>query len=530
MNAEQPYRVLLIEDCTRGMSPTFSQFAYSGNPLIRMNLAANLFDAAHRLEKNAYSLILLSLRLPDCQGTETFARLRKLTADTPVAILLQHDEWHLEAEVRAAGARGVYSPGQVNVEEALTICRSLPEIPKSESVDNNNVNSEEPANAVAVPEKETPDEEDAAVPAVDAPATNTPYPADTADELIIPTDDGENPATADELTVNNLEDVRSLELDVSEAINEAVPPAAPEPENISEAPEENTGEPDSAEMTADSADTPQAETAPKPRTEAPAADAGLAETPAEEVAAEAVAEAGTPDAPLTAEALLIPTPEAERTAYREELVRLRMELKQHRAVRQELEGVSKALEERCRELEAGQAALIEAEHVAIEREKAARLAAEARLAEMTEQFNALREVENRSRRLSTELDEARADDSQNRQLTDENSRLRLELENTKEQLHEQRDVVEHSGQTIAYLRSKVNDLRQRAETAEGEFNKLTLRFKKLQKTYHKICGEKKNLERRTEELELENRTILQKTGTLKEMYEKAQCERLRNLL
>ena len=57
---------------------------------------------------------------------------------------------------------------------------------------------------------------------------------------------------------------------------------------------------------------------------------------------------------------------------------------------------------------------------------------------------------------------------------------------------------------------------------------MTGRFKKLQKTYHKVCGEKKNCEKRMEGLERENRTILQKTGELTALYEKAQCERLRS--
>ena len=482
------------------MSPTFSQFAYSGNPLVRMNLAANLYDTAHRLQKDRFTLVLLALRLPDSQGLDTFRRFREISSDTPVAVLLQHDEWYLEHDVREMGALAAYSPGQVNVDEVIGLCREYAR-PVEEKDENDAAPAEaaaepaEPAEAVKEIFAEASGREE---PAPEATLENS-LPAEADGELTVPLNDA--PAADDaEITINDLHDAEEWALEIT-----AAPETPDAPETVTES---TTPEPDAPETAT-------------PETPAPAADAALAPAQETEEAAEVTA---------TPEPLNLARPEAtdaaERAAARAEMVRLRKELKHHRAVRQELEGVSKALEERCRELEAGQAALIEAEHVAIEREKAARLAAEARLEEMTRQFGALQNVEQQRQALAADIKSARADDTRVSELEESNRKLRAELETVKERVHEQRDVVEHSEQAVSYLKTKVETYKQRAETAEGSLQKLEVRFKKLHKAYNKACVEKKNHEKTIGELEQENQKILQKSKELTAMYEKAQCEHL----
>jgi len=534
MNDEQQYRVLLIEDCTRGMSPTFSQFAYSGNARIRMNLAANLFDAAHRLENNTYSLILLSLRLPDCQGTETLKRLRKMTPGTPVAVLLQNDEWHLEEETKALGARGAFAPGQVNVEAALAICQSGENLPLPP----------EPAEIENIVEPATPSIVDSVAVTEDVPATVIPEDqplAEPDNSLIIPSDAPET--AADNLIINTLQDAENLEVEITpvestpvESTDESPESAAVENPQIPDEKAEVSPDVPTADTPEDSVHSPTA--APSATYDITGNDAtGESANSGEELPEIAnTASAEEPAAEVTATPVADNSPLAdgdtatELTTAKEEILRLRKELTHFRAVNHELEGVSRALEERCRELEAGQAALIEAEHVAIEREKAARLTAEARLASVTEQFNALQEVENKRQELDAALQDVREDDTRLKELENANAALRSELDSLREQLHEQRDAAEQNGQTVNYLRTKVADYKQRAETAEGELVKLTNRFKKLQKSYHKVCGEKKNYEKRIASMERETQDILQKSGQLSAMYEKSQCDRLREML
>lgn len=253
--AVEPRRILLIEDCTTGMSQTFSQLAFAGSSEIRLNLAANLVDAQRRLRTGDFSLILLSLFLPDSRGLETWQKFKAFCANIPIAVLLPHNEQHLADEARKNGAVAVFISGEVPIDEVIKLS-----------------------------------------------AANREFGDASRENIII--------ETTAEAEVVEIDDVDEL----------LITPA------------------DSPEIN---------------------------------------------DVPINEEK----SPSNET----DEIKKLHLALQEQRAIQHEMSGVNRALEERCRELEAGQAALIEAEHLAIEREKAARIAVETQSSQM---INTLRAKKN----------------------------------------------------------------------------------------------------------------------------------------
>ncbi|MDR0867693.1 MAG: hypothetical protein LBP75_04350 [Planctomycetota bacterium] len=496
---EKP-RILLIEDCSRGMSPTFSQLAFTRQFPACLNLAANLYDATNRLRNGGFSLVLLSLRLPDCQGVETLRRFQKTGANVPVVALLQDDEWHLEKEVRALGAAAVYSPGKVNGDEVLNHCGN----PCDPLIEVEAAPENEPASEVAIE-----DLDDTVSVEIDADTANTSEPPAPA-APVAPVAEKISPEkiTPERISAEKISaDAPIIPAERLAALTVEIP-ALTTNRNYS-APAKKSGEETAATVA-----------------EAPAIKEITVEKAAEEIAAPVVAAV----APVAAIAPTAATDETvEETTRREEIVRLRKEVFQYRAARQEMVGVNKALEERCRELEAGQAALIEAEHVAIERERAAREQAEQRAVALGEEK--VKEVAIYRRRV-TEVEEQAKEG-------------RKQLTALSEQQNQAAAALAQAQRDLAAARAKEQELsgyRQRADLFEkqnraletqlataiaekealagapvanpvaktdatAEYAALKDKFTKLERTYHQASAEKKNAEKSNATLSQENEKL-----------------------
>ncbi|GHS94431.1 hypothetical protein FACS1894139_03830 [Planctomycetales bacterium] len=509
---EKP-RILLIEDCSRGMSPTFSQLAFTRQFPACLNLAANLYDATNRLRNGGFSLVLLSLRLPDCQGVETLRRFQKTGANVPVVALLQDDEWHLEKEVRALGAAAVYSPGKVNGDEVLKHCGN----PCDPLIEVEAAPENEPASEVAIEDlgDAVSVEIDAAAPA----AAEEKIPEENLPEKNLPAENippEKISAAAPTIALDKLEaltvEIPALTLPAKKSDAETAATVASTPA-IKEITVEKTVEKIVAPVVAEPAVAPIAPIAP---IAAVAAAAPIAATAEETV---------------------------EEATRREEIVRLRKEVFQYRAARQEMVGVNKALEERCRELEAGQAALIEAEHVAIERERAAREQAEQRAVALGEEK--IKEVAIYRRRVGEVEEQAKEGRKQLAALSEQQNQAAAALAQAQRDLaaarakeqelsgyRQRADLFEKQNRALetqlaAAIAEKealaaapvapaepVAPVANKETAAPAEYVALKDKFTKLERTYHQASAEKKNAEKSNATLSQENEKLKNEIAAL----------------
>lgn len=354
--AEEAKRILLVENCQRGMSATFAQFVYGGGTGVRMNLVSSLREAGHRLREQSFGLILLSLHLPEGGGVEVLRRMREISGGVPVAVLLGNDEQHLADEVRALGAVATYGYGAVPVADAVDLvqAQSGTASPAWQMVQSPAIVGVTGSECAPVAAHEP--EESAQIPA-----------------------EPETAAEAVEFSVEDAIDEVEVALDNGQAL--------PEPAAAGLSAEAATAEVREVHV-------------------ADVLEYGLAPAPGDSAVAE---EMEQDPAIITQELPFAGADRALAAEYQSDTVReiapppgareqeLLLELERERAGRRELEKAMAVLEERCQELEAGQTALIEAEHVAIEREKAARAQAEERTRELEQRLSSLAEMEDAQR-------------------------------------------------------------------------------------------------------------------------------------
>lgn len=298
-------RILLVEPWKTGMSPTFGQLAQAPGKRLYINFATTCKDALRRLgQSDPYDLLLVSIHLPDADGTQAITQLMEAAHPTPVAALLAGEDGALRDTVEGLGAAGVFWQGGIPVDtivgdfEAILAATRTGTGASSPRLQTETIH-------------ETP-----------------PLPVEE-----------ESPALTDTSTPESLpEDVSA---DETAVLQEEIPLS-----------DEDASEPDIG----DRLDPEEA--------------ISLAQGEMEPDAfAETVPEA---DAVLLEEAA-----PGEEASEAETILSLRLLLEQETQRRTLAEESIQALETRCQELEAGQTALIEAEHVGLERERAARETAEA---------------------------------------------------------------------------------------------------------------------------------------------------------
>jgi signal transduction histidine kinase len=104
--------VLLIED-NPGDADLVRLRLVESNPAVDVSCAKRLADGLESLEREAPSLILLDLNLPDSQGAETFRKILEKAPGVPVVILSGQDDQALAIKALHHGAQDYLFKGRL---------------------------------------------------------------------------------------------------------------------------------------------------------------------------------------------------------------------------------------------------------------------------------------------------------------------------------------------------------------------------------------------------------------------------------
>jgi DNA-binding response OmpR family regulator len=110
----RPVKVLLLED--NDVDAALATVQLGRLPNSRVLRVEDLSQAFQIFaEGEQFDLIVLDLGLPDCQGLETFFRLRSRSGDTPIVVLTSEDDDSVADQVVAYGAQDFIPKGKVRL-------------------------------------------------------------------------------------------------------------------------------------------------------------------------------------------------------------------------------------------------------------------------------------------------------------------------------------------------------------------------------------------------------------------------------
>jgi signal transduction histidine kinase len=112
MNGQSPY-VLLIED-NPGDADLVRLRLVEGKSDVDVSCVNRLSDGLASIKKQAPSVILLDLNLPDCQGAETFRKVLEKAGDVPVVILSGSDDEALAMKALHQGVQDYLVKGAIS--------------------------------------------------------------------------------------------------------------------------------------------------------------------------------------------------------------------------------------------------------------------------------------------------------------------------------------------------------------------------------------------------------------------------------
>lgn len=118
----EPVRILLVEDNSNDARLIESMLARSDSPRFELRTATSLGASLAALAGERVDIVLLDLRLPDCDGLETLQRLREVARETPVIIVTGMDDRDLAVEAIRHGARAYLVKDRV---DHLLLARTL---------------------------------------------------------------------------------------------------------------------------------------------------------------------------------------------------------------------------------------------------------------------------------------------------------------------------------------------------------------------------------------------------------------------
>ena len=119
---DKSYRILLVEDCKRGMSKIFTDFLFSKFSNLHLNLAASIADVEHRLEHNDFAAILLAPDLPNYDGISLVDYLKKIAHGIPLMVSLNSDDQQRIEDVKRIQVEKIFYDGNINLQEVLEVC------------------------------------------------------------------------------------------------------------------------------------------------------------------------------------------------------------------------------------------------------------------------------------------------------------------------------------------------------------------------------------------------------------------------
>lgn len=120
--ADRSYRVLIVEDSPSDTLLIEDALAESKLVRFESTRAARLVEAETLLAKNSFDVIVTDLGLPDSQGVETLAQLRRVAGVTPIIVLTMMDDEATGLDLLHKGAMDYIVKGQIS---ARALSRSI---------------------------------------------------------------------------------------------------------------------------------------------------------------------------------------------------------------------------------------------------------------------------------------------------------------------------------------------------------------------------------------------------------------------
>ncbi len=108
--------ILLVEDNPGDARLVQESLRGDETDRFELNNATDLKEALAKVAQADYDAVLLDLSLPDCQGLETFLRLRDKAGQTPVVIFSGLDDRNVAMQAVQKGAQDYLVKGEVNDE------------------------------------------------------------------------------------------------------------------------------------------------------------------------------------------------------------------------------------------------------------------------------------------------------------------------------------------------------------------------------------------------------------------------------
>jgi len=112
--SESPIRIGLVEDNPLDVKLFRIMLAKPPEILFELHLSSRLSEALVLLENKTLDVMLLDLGLPDCQGLETFHRIKSHASNLPIIIFSGQDEEELAIQAVADGAQDYLVKGQTS--------------------------------------------------------------------------------------------------------------------------------------------------------------------------------------------------------------------------------------------------------------------------------------------------------------------------------------------------------------------------------------------------------------------------------
>jgi two-component system, OmpR family, response regulator ResD len=116
------YRILVTEDDPFLIKITGNRLKEEG---FIVDLANDGNEALDQINKNSYSVILLDLVMPNKDGFEVLAELKKRKIKTPVIVFSNLSQEEDKQEVLKLGAKGFYVKSDISIEKVVETVRSF---------------------------------------------------------------------------------------------------------------------------------------------------------------------------------------------------------------------------------------------------------------------------------------------------------------------------------------------------------------------------------------------------------------------
>lgn len=121
----QPIRLLAVEDDPSLSFVLEEALGHAREAEIDATMASTLAQALELMGRNDFELVLLDLRLPDSDGLETLARVRREQPALPVVVLTGNDDPHMHRRIVELGVEGYLLKGEVGSTALIHTIRTV---------------------------------------------------------------------------------------------------------------------------------------------------------------------------------------------------------------------------------------------------------------------------------------------------------------------------------------------------------------------------------------------------------------------